>query len=223
MTLALPNPLRTTITDWMFKAATALERWRRQHPRSGRWLPRCAAATVALLAGSGLVWLFPYQAAKADLQQLQQQEIASKQAYVLQLQHAPQIDLNLKQAGTRRAERRLILLEQQLTGIDEQEAVMNEIDTAGLARGLRFTLFKPALKQDQNTGIAVQLKAVGTYQAITRFADDIARLPRIVILDPLVLQAVAGKDSASGLLALQATATAFQSARQQYDRSDDEN
>jgi Tfp pilus assembly protein PilO len=221
MTLALTNPLRMAMIDWLFKIKTAWERWRQQHPRSGRWLPQCATALIALLIGSGLVWLFPYQAAKADLQQLQQQEIASKQAYVLQLQHAPQIDLNLKQAGMRRAERRLILLEQQLTGIDEQEAVMNEIDTAGLARGLRFTLFKPALKQDQNIGIAVQLKAVGTYQAITRFADDIAHLPRIVMLDPLVLQAVAGKGGASGLLTLQATATAFQSARQ-HDRSDDE-
>jgi type IV pilus assembly protein PilO len=221
MTSTPQNPLRTAMADWMLKAMAAWERWRRQHP-SGRWLPQCVAAFIALLTGSGLVWLFPYQAAKTDLAQLRLQEIASKQAYVLQLQHAPQIDLNLKQAGMRRAERRLILLEQQLTGIDEQEAVMNEIDTAGLARGLRFTLFKPALKQDHNTGIAVQLKAVGTYQAITRFADDIARLPRIVILDPLVLQAVAGKDGASGQLALQATATAFQSARQ-HDRSDDEN
>jgi type IV pilus assembly protein PilO len=222
MTSALTNPLRMAMTHWMLKTKTAWDRWRQQHPQSGRWLPQCAAMLIALFIGSSLVWLFPYQAAKADLRRLQLQEIASKQAYVLQLQHAPQIDLTLKQAGMRRAERRLILLEQQLTGIDEQEAVMNEIDTAGLTRGLRFTLFKPAPEQDQNTGIAIQLKAVGTYQAITRFADDIARLPRIVILDPLFLQTVAGKDGASGLLALQATATAFQSARQ-HDRSDDEN
>jgi type IV pilus assembly protein PilO len=207
------------------------EGWRQQHPQweqHGKWLPQGAAACFALLAGSALIWLLPYQAAKADLAQLQRQETASKQAYVLQLRHAPQTER--MQAGMRRAERRLILLKQQLTDSGEQEAVTNEIDTAGLARGLRFTLFKPEIEQkDQGQGqdrhgrIAVELRAIGTYQAITRFTDDIARLPRIVVLDPVTVEAVADTEGVSGLLALQATATAFQSEREQEhdDRNDD--
>ena len=213
------------------KVMAMWEGWRQQHPqwkeRRGKWLPQGAAACCALLAGSALVWLLPYRAAKADLTQLQQQEIASKQAYVLQLRHAPQTDR--MQAAMRRAERRLILLKQQLTDSGEQEAVMNEIDTAGLARGLRFTLFKPEIEQngqgqgqDRHGRTAVELRAIGTYQAITRFTDDIARLPRIVVLDPVTVETVADTEGASDLLALQATATAFQSEREHDDRNDDE-
>jgi Tfp pilus assembly protein PilO len=194
-------------------------------------LPQGAAACCALLAGSALVWLLPYQTAKTDLAQLQQQEIASKQAYVLQLRQVPQTEL--MQAAMRRAERRLILLKQQLTDSGEQEAVMNEIDTAGLARGLRFTLFKPEIEQngqgqgqdqdqDRHGRTAVELRAIGTYQAISRFTDDIAHLPRIVVLDPVTVEAVADTEGASDLLALQATATAFQAEREHDDRNDDE-
>jgi Tfp pilus assembly protein PilO len=204
------------------KVMTMWEGWRQQHPQwkwewnqHGKWLPQSAAACGAALAGSALVWLLPYQAAQADLEQLQQQETASKQAYVLQLRHAPQTDL--MQAAMRRAERRLILLKQQLTDSGEQEAVMNEIDTAGLARGLRFTLFKP-----EHGRTAVELRAIGTYQAISRFTDDIAHLPRIVVLDPVTVETVADTEGASDLLALQATATAFQSEPEHDDRNDDE-
>jgi Tfp pilus assembly protein PilO len=82
---------------------------------------------------------------------------------------------------------------------------------------LRFTLFKPenhpAADQTDGPrrGMAIQLRAIGSYQAIVRFTSDIAHLPRIVILDPVALQAATGKDDASaGLLALQATAIAIQ-------------
>ena len=220
-------PLKNLLAGLIARAGTAWREWRHRHPRSSRWLPQCAAALMVLLGSGGIGWLFPGQAAKADLEQSKQREIALKQAYVLKLQRAPQTDL--VQARHRRARQHLALLEQQLTGNDEQEAVMNEIDAAGLARGLRFTLFKPEATQkeqkEQKTGshdrTAVQLRAVGSYQAIARFTHDIAHLPRIVILDPVQLQAAAGADGApAGLLALQATASAFGIQEQNSDNDD---
>jgi Tfp pilus assembly protein PilO len=71
--------------------------------------------------------------------------------------------------------------------------------------------------------MAVQLQALGTYRDIARFANDLAALPRIVILDPLQLQASAEKDgAAAGLLVLQATASAFQSTQEEPKQDEDD-
>ncbi|RXZ33913.1 hypothetical protein D9O50_12585 [Oxalobacteraceae bacterium CAVE-383] len=156
-----------------------------------------AAAALAFSAGAGIVWLFPYRLAIDDLDRLRQQELSLKQAYLRRQPDAPKLDL--LQIHMRHAQRKLALLRQQLTGSGEQEAVMDEIDTAGRTRGLRFTMFKP----DPAGKISIQISAVGSYRAVARFIDDIARLPRIVMLDPLTLQA------ADGLLNLQATVVAI--------------
>jgi Tfp pilus assembly protein PilO len=168
------------------------------------------ALAIAFSAGAVVIRAFPYQLAKAELAHLKQQELSLKRAYIRRLPNAPRIDQ--LQAGKRRAEQTLALLRQQLTDSGEQEAVMNEIDTAGRARGLRFIMFKPDVKQKTS----IQISAVGSYQAIARFVDDIAQLPRIVMLDPLTLQAVddganVGQEhhAHAGLLNLQATAIAI--------------
>jgi Tfp pilus assembly protein PilO len=192
------------------KALAVWDRWRRQYPKSTRYLPQLMAVGTALIAGGGIVWLLPYQAATADLQHLRQQEISLKQAYIRQLSRAQPI--GPLQAAKQHTEQTLALLRQQLTGDSEQDAVMNEIDTAGRARGLRFTMFKPEIKQKTT----IRLSAIGSYEAITRFVGDIAQLPRIVVLDPLTLQQAVNDQTgnvsrpSAGLLNMQATATAIQ-------------
>ncbi|MDB5777442.1 MAG: pilus assembly protein PilO [Herbaspirillum sp.] len=184
--------------------------WRRKYPRAAQCLPQGLAMLAVLLGSCGIGWLLPYRAAQADLQQLRRQEVALKQAYLRQLQRAPRTDV--AQGRKRHAEQGLALLEQQLAGAPEQEAVMNEIDAAGLARGLRFTLFKPEAEPagGPHERIAIRMQATGSYQAIARFAGDIAHLPRIVVLDPLALQSADDGDSPSdGMLMLSATASAY--------------
>ncbi|HEY4317323.1 MAG TPA: type 4a pilus biogenesis protein PilO [Herbaspirillum sp.] len=211
-------------------AIAAWRRWRQRLPESLAYLPQSITAnavthivaglaiTMTFAVGAVAVRLFPYQFAKADLDRLQQQELSLKQAYIHRLPDAPRIDL--LQAGKRGAEQTLALLRQQLTGSSEQEAVMNEIDTAGRARGLRFIMFKPDARQKTT----IQISAIGSYQAIARFVDDIAQLPRIVLLDPLTLQAANDGDRSGddphapiGLLNLQATAIAVQPAQSNDD------
>jgi Tfp pilus assembly protein PilO len=204
-------------------AIAAWRRWRRHLPEACQYLPQSITANtvtriaaglaimIAFIIGAVVVRIFPYQFAKADLGHLEQQERSLKQAYLLRLPDAPRIDL--LQDGKRQAEQTLALLRQQLTDGREQEAVMNEIDTAGRARGLRFIMFKPDVKQKTT----IQISAIGSYRAIARFVDDIAQLPRIVMLDPLTLQTVNESDhigndgnAPAGLLNLQATAIAVQ-------------
>jgi Tfp pilus assembly protein PilO len=222
----LQKSLSRAMNDLTIHAMATWNRWRQRYPKSFSYLPQSLAACMAFLTGCCLVWLLPYQAAKTDLDRLRQQESSLKQAYIRRLPDLPE----MRSMQTRKllTEQKLVLLRQQLTGNSEQETVMNEIDTAGRARGLRFLMFKPEVKQKTT----IQLSAIGNYEAIARFVDDIAQLPRIVILDPLTLHAVddsgnsrsdrdgkGNNDSTSArLLNLQATAIAIQPETQQDDR-----
>lgn len=206
------------------RAPVIWRRWRERFPRLRQYLPedikgntavRIAAGTaaaIAFAAGAAIVWVFPYRFAGDDLARLRQQESSLKQTYIKRLPAVPRIDR--LQAGQRRANQTLALLRQQLTGDGEQDAVMNEIDTAGRMRGLRFIMFKPGAGPKDG----IQISAIGKYRAIARFIDDIAQMPRIVVLDPLILQARRAEsdaadesDTSEGLLNLQATAIAIPS------------
>jgi Tfp pilus assembly protein PilO len=220
------------------KVVAAWRRWRIRYPRWCTYLPPSIApetvtmtaivlaALIAFAAGAGVIRLFACQAAKAELVQLQQQESSLKQKYVRRLPEMPQI--GLLQAEKLRIEQKRALLRQQLTGNGEQEALMEEIDAAGRARGLHFTMFKPGLRQKA----AIEIGAVGSYRAMARFIDDLAALPRLVLLDPLILQASADdnhgagdRNTAGSRLTLQATAIALQPdpPHDEHDKHDERN
>ena len=223
MHVRLQQYLTDAIASLTNQAPAAWRRCRLRFPILCKYLPenigtdavmRSAAGMAAIIAfvfGAVVIRLFPYRIAIDDLEHLRQQESSLKQAYIKRLPAVPRIDR--LQAGQRQARQKLALLRQQLTGDGEQDTVMNEIDTAGRARGLRFIMFKPGASQKTS----IQISAVGDYRSIARFIDDIARMPRIVMLDPLTLQAMGSENSqaadagqSDGLLNLQATAIAVQ-------------
>ncbi|MGB8339486.1 MAG: type 4a pilus biogenesis protein PilO [Burkholderiales bacterium] len=94
-------------------------------------------------------------------------------------------------------ENALAALLKQLPNKSEMDALLIDINQAGLGRGLQFELFKPAAKEnvsDFYAELPVNVKVTGNYHDLGAFASDIAKLPRIVLLNDLNIQA--GKDSA---------------------------
>lgn len=95
----------------------------------------------------------------------------------------------------------------QLPGKSEMDALLTDINQAGLGRGLQFELFKPAAQESQADFYAVlpiTIKVSGNYHDIGAFASDIGKLSRIVTLNDISLNA--GKDN---MLILDATARTF--------------
>jgi type IV pilus assembly protein PilO len=87
------------------------------------------------------------------------------------------------------------------------DALLVDINQAGLGRGLQFELFKPAAQEtrrDFYAELPIQVKVTGTYHDMGAFASDVGQLSRIVTLNDVVV--VAGKD---GNLVMDATARTF--------------
>jgi type IV pilus assembly protein PilO len=65
------------------------------------------------------------------------------------------------------------------------DALITDINQAGLGRGLEFELFKPAPQETIKGEIAelpIAIRVTGAYHDFGKFASDIAQLPRIVNL-----------------------------------------
>ncbi len=88
----------------------------------------------------------------------------------------------------------------QLPNKSEIEALLIEVNQAGLGRGLQFELFRPGPEEikDFYAELPVTVKINGSYHDIGAFAADIAKLPRIVTLNNIVLAPV--KDSSAHTL-----------------------
>jgi type IV pilus assembly protein PilO len=94
----------------------------------------------------------------------------------------------------------------QLPGKSEMDALLTDINQAGLGRGLQFELFKPASGETQRDFYAelpITIKVTGNYHDLGAFASDIGKLSRIVTLNDIGLSAT--KDT----LVMDATAKTF--------------
>lgn len=95
----------------------------------------------------------------------------------------------------------------QLPKKSEMDALLTDINQAGVGRGLEFQLFRPAASETKTQEMAelpIELKVRGNYHSFAHFASDISQLPRIVILNNI--QVAADKD---GMLSLSAVAKTF--------------
>jgi type IV pilus assembly protein PilO len=95
----------------------------------------------------------------------------------------------------------------QLPNKSEMEALLSDINQAGLGRGLQFELFKPAAQEvmsDFYAELPITVKLAGNYHDIGAFASDVSQLSRIVTLNNLAL----GLDK-EGKLIMEATARTF--------------
>jgi len=105
-------------------------------------------------------------------------------------------------------------LEKQLPGKAEMDALLSDINQAGLGRGLEFDLFRPGQVsvKDYYAELPISIRVSGRYHDIGAFTADIANLSRIVTLHNLVIAAVNAKDSKdsqSGNLYMEATARTY--------------
>jgi type IV pilus assembly protein PilO len=95
----------------------------------------------------------------------------------------------------------------QLPNKSEMDALLIDINQAGLGRGLAFELFKPSEKENFTEFYAelpVNIKVTGNYHDLGAFASDVAKMPRIVLLTDLKLEPP--KD---GVLSMEAVAKTY--------------
>jgi len=98
----------------------------------------------------------------------------------------------------------------QLPSKSEMDALLTDINQAGLGRGLQFELFRPG--GEVATGVfteqPIAIKVTGNYDDLGNFASDVSQLPRIVTLNDIKISPIAGNAGAGGL-SLEATAKTY--------------
>ena len=156
---------------------------------------------VALLVAG---WWFLWSDQLAELEGKQKEEETLKQQYLDKKRQAVNLDLYIEQLAE--IDRSFGALLKQLPNKSEIEALLIEVNQAGLGRGLQFDLFRPGAEQvkDFYAELPISVKINGGYHDFGAFAADIAKLPRIVTLNNISI--VPGKD---GVLALDATTKTF--------------
>ena len=109
-------------------------------------------------------------------------------------------------AAIQAAEERLAKLEKQLPSKAEMDALLSDINQAGLGRSLQFDLFRPGqvVVKDYYAELPIAVRVTGRYHDLGAFASDIANLSRIVTLNNLTF--APGKE---GALVMDATAKTF--------------
>jgi type IV pilus assembly protein PilO len=95
------------------------------------------------------------------------------------------------------------------------DALLSDINQAGLGRGLQFELFRPGqvVVKDYYAELPISVRVAGRFHDIGSFTADVANLSRIVTLHNLTIGPGPGQNAAaaasSGLLAMEATARTY--------------
>jgi len=160
-----------------------------------------AVTSIAIVVGLWFAWL---SGSQEVLQQEQDKEIKLREDYKTKLTKAVNLDVLKKQRE--QVQQYVTQLEKQLPSKAEMDALLSDINQAGLGRSLQFDLFRPGqiAVKEYYAELPITIKVTGRYHDIGAFASDIANLSRIVTLNNL---SIAPK--ADGTLILDSTAKTF--------------
>lgn len=176
----------------------------------GQWplLPKAATFVAVIIAVIVLGWFVLLSSTADDLQAQRDREPKLKDDYRSKLTQAVNLDELRKQKA--QVQEYVTQLEKQLPGKAEMDALLSDINQAGLGRGLQFELFRPGqvAVKDYYAELPISVRVTGRYHDIGAFAADIANLSRIVTLHDLNIGYQNGKDTNGGL-AMDATARTY--------------
>ena len=157
---------------------------------------------AAVVAGLWFAWLSSFQ---EELEAERAKEVQLRADYQKKLTQAVNLDA-LKQQ-LEQVQQYVTQLEKQLPSKAEMDALLSDINQAGLGRSLQFELFRPGqvtVKQ-YYAELPITVRVTGSYHDVGLFAADIANLSRIVTLNNLSL--APGRDR--GTLTMDGVAKTF--------------
>lgn len=161
------------------------------------------AVCVAVVAALWFAWL---KNSDEELIAEKEREVQLREDYRKKLVQAVNLDALRKQLE--QVQQYVTQLEKQLPSKAEMDALLSDINQAGLGRSLQFELFRPGQVsvKEYYAELPISVRVTGTYHDIGLFAADIANLSRIVTLNNLTLTPIKDRE---GVLTLDCTAKTF--------------
>jgi type IV pilus assembly protein PilO len=156
----------------------------------GKWplAPKLIVLTLVVLFIVALGAFFDWKDQWDVLQTSEQEEGRLKTQFTEKKAKAINYDLYVQQLAE--VEQSFGALVKQLPNRSEIDALLTDINQAGLGRGLQFDLFRPAPQErmaDFYAELPIAIKITGNYHDIGAFASDVAALPRIVTLNDVAI------------------------------------
>ncbi|MDD5031125.1 MAG: type 4a pilus biogenesis protein PilO, partial [Rhodoferax sp.] len=166
-------------------------------PRYGLFLLLTSVVVVALW----FVWLSD---AVGELAVAQEQEQKLRDEYTAKLAKA--VNLGVLKKQREQVQQYVTQLEKQLPSKAEMDALLSDINQAGIGRSLQFDLFRPGqvLVREYYAELPIAVRVTGRYHDIGAFAADVSNLSRIVTINNMTI--VPTKE---GMLAMDAVAKTF--------------
>ncbi len=160
-----------------------------------------AAVIVAVVTGLWFAWLSD---SELELEAERAKEVALRADFKVKLAKAVNLEVLRKQRE--QVLQYVTQLEKQLPSKAEMDALLSDINQAGLGRSLQFELFRPGqvVVRDYYAELPIAIRVTGKYHDVGSFASDIANLSRIVTLNNLTVA-----PRPDGSLVMEATAKTF--------------
>ena len=176
-----------------------------KQPGNWPWIVKAAAFVVLFVVLQIAAYFLLWQAQLEAIDKGRQDVAKQKETFLEKKKLAVNLDAYKQQRAE--IEQSFGALLKQLPNKSEMDALLIDINQAGLGRGLQFDLFKPSEKENFTEFYAelpVNIKVTGNYHDLGAFASDVAKMPRIVLLTDVKLDPP--KD---GVLSMEAVAKTY--------------
>ena len=176
-----------------------------KQPGNWPWAIKIGAFVLMFFAIQVAAWFLLWQAQTEDIERGRGEVTKLKDVFI----EKKKLAVNLEAYKQQRAEieQAFGALLKQLPNKSEMDALLIDINQAGLGRGLAFELFKPASQENFTEFYAelpVNIKVTGQYHDLGAFASDVAKMPRIVLLTDLKID-----PPKEGILSMEAVAKTY--------------
>lgn len=168
-------------------------------------LPSKLAVLVLLCIAIVLAgWWFDWRGGMEALGAAKQKETELRGTFTTKKNQAVNLDAYTRQRAD--IEQAFGALLKQLPNKQEMDALITDVNQAGLGRGLQFELFKPESESVSEfyASMPIKIKVTGGYHDIAAFVSDVAKLSRIVTLHDIAIEPA--KD---GILNMDATVKTY--------------
>lgn len=205
--MAKASTLTFDVSSFFDNAASQFRGLNANEP--GQWpaLPKLAAFSAAIIAVVVVGWFAIVSTSTEDLQRERDREPTLKADYRNKLGQA--VNLSELRKQKLQVQEYVTQLEKQLPGKAEMDALLSDINQAGLGRGLQFELFRPGQVEvkDYYAELPISIRISGRFHDMGSFAADVANLSRIVTLQNMSI--VQLPRDAAGSLSMDATARTY--------------
>lgn len=185
-----------------------LDDLRRLDPKEiGSWpaLPKLGVLFLAFIACIAASWFLDWTDQVDAIDAAKRKELTLRDTFLDKKKQAVDLEAYRKQLDD--IEKSFGTLLKQLPSKSEMEALLTDINQAGLGRGLQFELFRPAATETLSEFYAelpITIRVTGNYHDMGSFASDISKLSRIVLLNDIALAQPVG-----GMLTMDAVAKTY--------------